>query len=310
MTLEALQIMQKPDAFSCGMMALVGSIWGLHGPAVKCAFEAGFTFPQLVFGEYLVGSLAFGAAVLWQRTRLPQDKRFWSLLLTASVIGCGVPLFLFWAYRLGPVSIGATLLFLYVPFTQLLNFFVTRQIPSHRELVSAGLVIVGAAVAADFLSVANAENLRGAPFAVLSALCFASFFVFTSRLGQDATPAIRSFVCCGVGGILLPVFAALAGWTLLPSGPPPGQVVLWLLGLGIFGQVIPVYLMVHFGPRTGSALGSILTTTELPVAIIASGIILGDRVGSAQIAGVLLVLTGIALPYLRSHQTTTTTIAL
>ena len=32
------------------MMAVVGAMWGLHGPAVKLAFDAGFTFPQLVLG--------------------------------------------------------------------------------------------------------------------------------------------------------------------------------------------------------------------------------------------------------------------
>ena len=37
------------------MMALVGARRGLHGPAIKFAFAAGLTFPQLVFGESLVG---------------------------------------------------------------------------------------------------------------------------------------------------------------------------------------------------------------------------------------------------------------
>ncbi len=291
--------MQKPDPLSCVMMALVGAMWGLHGPAIKLAFAAGFTFPQLVLGEYLVGSLVFGAAVLWQRARIPTDRRFWSILLTAGVIGCGVPLFLFWAYQLGPVPIGATLLFLYVPFTQLINFIVTRKPPSGRELLSAALVIGGAAVAANFLDAANAANLRGAPFAVLAALCFASFFVLTSRLGWDATPALRSLVCCVVSGVMMLIIAAGAGWSLVPNVPVFATAFFWILGLGVFGQVIPVFLMVHFGPRTGSALGSILTSTELPVAVLTANLLLGDKIGPAQITGVVLVLAGIALPHLR-----------
>jgi drug/metabolite transporter (DMT)-like permease len=291
--------MQKPDALSCMMMALVGAMWGLHGPAIKLAFAAGFTFPQLVLGEYLVGSLVSGAAVLWQRARIPGDRRFWKILLAASVIGCGVPLFLFWSYQLGPVPIGATLLFLYVPFTQLINFIVTRKMPPGRELISGALVIAGAAVAANFLDAANAANLRGAPFAMLAALCFAGFFVLTSHLGWDATPALRSLVCCLVSGLLMLLIAVGAGWSLIPAVPVLSTAVLWIIGLGIFGQVIPVFLMVHFGPRTGSALGSILTSTELPVAVLTANLLLGDKIGPAQITGVVLVLAGIALPHLR-----------
>src|ERR1700678_79605 len=112
--------MKKPDALSCCMVALVGALWGLHGPAIKFAFAAGFTFPQLVFGEYVVGVAFYAAAAALQGVRPPSDGRFWAIILLAGVAGLGVPLFLFWAYRLGPVSIGATLLFLYVPFTQLI----------------------------------------------------------------------------------------------------------------------------------------------------------------------------------------------
>ena len=294
--------MQKNVLLSYFMMALVGAMWGLHGPAIKRAFAAGFTFPQLVFWEYVVGSLVFGAAVVAQRTRWPESRRFWKTMVAASVIGCGVPLFLFWAYKLGPVSIGATLLFLYVPFTQLLNFVITRQAPRGREIVAAVLVILGAAVAADFVGTANAENLRGAPLAVAAAFCFAMFFVLTARLGNDATPALRSLVCCGISCVIMTGIALAAGWGLAPKVEPGGVAVAWILGLGVFGQVIPVFLLVHFGPRVGSGPGSILTSTELPVAVAASAIFLGDEVGVPQIAGVALVLTGIALPHLPRRQ--------
>lgn len=289
--------MQKTVLFSYLMMALVGAMWGLHGPAIKRAFAAGFTFPQLVFWEYVVGALVFGVAVVAQRTRWPVSRRFWKTMVAASVIGCGVPLFLFWAYKLGPVSIGATLLFLYVPFTQLLNFVLTRQAPRGRELAAAGLVILGAVVAADFVGEANLANLRGAPLAVAAAFCFATFFVLTARVGNDATPALRSLVCCGISCGMMAGIALGAGWGLAPAVEPAGVAVAWILGLGIFGQVIPVFLLVHFGPRVGSGPGSILTSTELPVAVAASAIFLGDAVGAAQIAGVALVLTGIVLPH-------------
>jgi drug/metabolite transporter (DMT)-like permease len=290
--------MKRPDALSCCMLALVGALWGLHGPAIKFAFAAGFTFPQLVFGEYVVGAAFYGAAAALQGVRLPSGGRFWAIILLAGAAGLGVPLFLFWAYRLGPVSIGATLLFLYVPFTQLISLVVTRKPPPWIQVVSGALVVGGAVLAADFLSAANAANLRGAPFAVLAAFCFAGFFSLTARLGHDATPALRSFITCAVAVVLLPAAAALAGWPLMPAVAPAARAAIWLLSLGLIFLVIPVFLVVRFVPRTGSGLGSILSSTELPVAVASSALILGDRVGPLQAVGVALVLAGIALPNL------------
>jgi drug/metabolite transporter (DMT)-like permease len=290
--------MKKPDAFSCCMMALVGFIWGLHGPAIKFAFAAGFTFPQLVFGESVVSGLVFGCAAALQGVRPPADRRFWAAMLSAGVVGGGVPLFLFWAYRLGPVPIGATLFFLYVPFAQLIDFAVTRRRPVPREVGSGALVVVGASFATDFLDTANASNLHGVPYAVVAAFCFAAFFALTARLGQVATPALRSFLCCTVASAMVLAVAGAVGWPLIPAGVPPGRAALWLISLGVFWQVVPVFLVIRFVPRTGSGLGTILASTELPVAVIASSLLLGDHIRPIQFAGICLVLAGIALPQL------------
>ncbi len=92
------------------------------------------------------------------------------------------------------MPIGATLFFLFVPFTQLLNLAVTRRPPDPRELGSAALVVGGALLATNFIATAKASNLHGAPCAVLAALCNAVFFVLTGGLGQTGTPAQRSCV--------------------------------------------------------------------------------------------------------------------
>jgi drug/metabolite transporter (DMT)-like permease len=290
--------MKKPDAFSCCMMTLVGAMWGLHGPVIKFAFAAGFTFPQLVLGESLVAALVFGSVVVVRGTRPPTSRRDWVTLLTAGAFTGGVPLFLFWAYRLGPVPIGATLFFLYVPFTQVINVAVTCRLPAAREIASAALVVVGAVLATDFFDQANAANLHGVPFAVLAAFCFAVSFVLNARLGHAATPAFRSCVCSTVATVEVLALAIVVGWPLLPAGIAPVRVVVWLTSLGVIWQAIPVFLLMSFIGRTGSGLGSILTSSELPVAVISAALILGDHISPSQSVGIVLVLAGIALPQL------------
>jgi drug/metabolite transporter (DMT)-like permease len=279
------------------MMAFAGALWGVHGPALKSAYRVGFSTQQLVLGECLVGAIVFGMAATAQRAAVPRSAAFWGWLLFAAVIGTGVTLFLFEAYRLGPVPVGATLLFLYVPFTQLLNAAIDRRMPDRIRSASAVLVLAGAAVASDFVRLARGGNLAGAPHAILAAACFAAFFVITARLGGTGTPVLRSFVCCAVSAGLMSALGLARGWNLVPS-VDPASAAAWFLLLGIFGQVIPVFVMVHFGPRTGSGLGSILTSTELPVAIVASALLVEDPVGPAQWIGASLVLAGILLPHL------------
>jgi len=294
---DSVREMNRPDLTSCLLMAFAGALWGIHGPALKFAYRAGFTPPQLVVGECLVGAVFFGLAAFTQRAPIPRSPAFWGRLLLAAVIGTGVTLFLFQAYQLGPIPVGATLLFLYVPFTQMLNAVVDRRWPDRLESASAVLVLAGAALASDFIQLARGANLAGAPHAILAAACFAGFFVITSRIGGTGTPVLRSFVCCAVSTGLIAALGLARGWDLVPS-VAPSTTAIWFLLLGVFGQVIPVFVMVHFGPRTGSGLGSILTSTELPVAVVASALLVEDPVRPAQWGGAALVLTGILLPHL------------
>jgi len=279
-------------------MLIVGAMWGFHGPLLKFAFAAGLTFPQLAVAEYLVGAVGFGAVVLWQRTPWPQaDRVWWLMMLAGGVVGSGVALFLFWSYQLGPVPVGATLLFLYVPFTQILNALLARKWPPGLQIVSVLLVTSGAVLATDFLGVAGNDSLRGAPQAVLAAMCFAGFFVLSSRLGERSTPVFRSFFFSVVSGTIVLLIALVAGWNLHPVGISPVTVTGWVILLGVVGQVVPVFLLVKAAPKTGGGLGSILTSIELPVAVGLSAWLLGDAIRVAQTCGIGLILVGIALPH-------------
>ena len=281
------------------MMGLVGVLWGLHCILLKIGFGLGLTFPQIAIGEYLAGSLVFGAIVLGRKTSWPnEDRWFWRMMMAGGVVGAGVTLFLFWSYQLGPVAIGATLLFLYVPFTQLINILITRRFPPVGEILSMGMVLTGAVIAADFWGVANQTALKGAPQAVWAALCFALFFVLTSRLEGRSTPMFRSFFFATVSGLVALLVSGVVHWSLLTPALHEPKVILWLGVMGVCGQAIPIFLLVRYGPRTGSGLGSILTAGELPVAVILSVIVLGDVLRSRQVEGVVLVLIGIMLPHL------------
>jgi drug/metabolite transporter (DMT)-like permease len=73
---------------------------------------------------------------------------------------------------------------------------------------------------------------------------------------------------------------------------------LWIFGiiLGLFGIILPILLLSIAVPKVGGALSSILSAMELPVAIIASVIVLHETLTLLQVAGIVLVLIGMILP--------------
>ena len=78
------------------------------------------------------------------------------------------------------------------------------------------------------------------------------------------------------------------------------------LALGLFGIVLPIILFSIAAPKVGGALTSILSATELPVAIIVSVLVLNETLTILQAVGILFVLIGMTLPtYLSSRNVRT-----
>ncbi|MFM7101810.1 MAG: DMT family transporter [Verrucomicrobiota bacterium] len=289
-----------PRAAPADVVALltVGAAWGLHGPLLKLAYQEGLHFAWMSVGEYALATLAFGLAWRSSGSGWPREGRgFWLQMLLGGVVGSGVALFLFWSYQRGPVPVGATLLFLYVPFTSLLTALVHRRRPPARELASVGLVTAGAVLATGFLGVVGPGSLRGAPQAILAALCFAGFFHLSAGVGNRSSPVFRSFFYSAVSGLFLLAVSLAAGWTLNLSVPRAGRTLGWLAVLAAVGQVVPVFLLMRSAHRVGGGLGSILTSLELPVAVGLSSLLLGDPLRTSQLGGIALILAGIALPH-------------
>jgi drug/metabolite transporter (DMT)-like permease len=63
--------------------------------------------------------------------------------------------------------------------------------------------------------------------------------------------------------------------------------------LGLLGVVLPPILFTIGMPHIGPGLGTILTSAELPIAVILSALVLTEHVSMSQWLGVVLIFGGI-----------------
>jgi drug/metabolite transporter (DMT)-like permease len=126
---------------------------------------------------------------------------------------------------------------------------------------------------------------------VFSALCYAAAALYAGRRVAHVPPLVTAF-----GALTAASLATLpAGLARLPASMPDWKVVASVLALGIGGTGIAYIL--YYGLIAGAgASRSILVTYLVPALALGYGaILLGEEIGAVAVAGLALVLGGVAL---------------
>lgn len=166
------------------------------------------------------------------------------------------------------------------------------------------LILAGTALSAGFMEqhAGPKWTLAGVLFGFASAVMFALFLFFNGRMATGVDPCQRS--ACMVTGAAVMLTVIHSPQVMVDAMMSSG---LWEWGLllALFGGVAAPLLIAAGTPKLNSGLASILCAAELPVALIASGLVLGDTLLAPQWAGVALILFGIAISGLSGRRTGT-----
>lgn len=279
------------------LVLITGACWGFHGVVIKLAFQMGASFLQVFLLE--VGLAMFVFALLWKRFFVgarPQNKMHWLQIMVAGIASIGVGNFLFLSFSLGPVAIGATLLFMYLPQVYVVSLLMKWQSFQWIKLFALGLLLLGAVFATNIIEVLATGAGLGAILAGLAgSTCYALIFILTPGMASFTTTEFRSFILAVIGtaGCLVILFFQPHLWGNLEGSTL--RIVLIFGGLLCFGQTVPVYCLMKGLPLTGSSLGGVLASVELPIAVIAAALILGESLTWQKTLGVLFILFGIVV---------------
>ncbi len=280
-------------------MGVLALLWGSGFLWIKLALT-GLSPIQVT-----VVRCALGAAVLlvlsrWAGQRLPRDRRTWGRLVIAAFFCNALPFALF---SIGELTVDSGVAGVMNATTPLWSLLIGLGIGTERGVTAvrvAGLVLGFAGVLLIFAPWQQNGLFGWGTLALLgAAVSYAVAFAYMGRklVGQGGPIAISAaqlITATGLSTLALP-FDAPA------SGPVSVTAVLAVVVLGIFGTGITFYLNYRLiadeGATSAATVGYLL-----PVVSVALGaIVLGEDLGLRVIAGMAVVLAGVALTrYVRS----------
>lgn len=141
-------------------------------------------------------------------------------------------------------------------------------------------------------------NSTGLVLALLCAVCYAAFIFLNSRIAVEYAAVPRSFY--QVLGALIALLIILP-FMHVDSCDVIGLVP-WGILMGLLMGVLPIVFIVAASSNLPSGLVSILTSSELPMAVVAGHIILGETVTPLIVLGVVLICGSIALAQLDNRK--------
>lgn len=267
-----------------------GCCYGVLSTVVKLAYAAGYIMQQVSAIQFLCG-----ASILWILFLFSKKKRLTGKETVKMVIA-GLPMGLtglmyYQTLNYVDASLAIIFLFQFVWIGTFIEYIFFKKLPSKAKLTSILLLLIGSLLATGILSNGIASIAwQGVVWGLLSAYSFSTFLFVSSAVGKDV-PAIQKSALLSTGGMILvmvlfpPMFMTdySVAMDIIPYG----------LFLGFFGVVLPPLLFSTGMPVVGVGLGTILAASELPVAVTASALVLGENVGAIQWIGVMIILGGI-----------------
>ncbi|QFT88141.1 EamA-like transporter family protein [Bacillus sp. THAF10] len=276
-----------------------GCSLGILSTFVKLAYSAGFSIGEVTGSQVLFGTLTIWlVAGFGKKTKIKFSQA--GIILLAGIPMGLTGLLYYQSLQTLDASLAIIFLFQFIWIGSLIEWIVYKRKPSSGKVVSIVILLAGSTFAAGlFVEDIHSVSLQGALWGILSAITFSSFIFLSSIIGKDV-PAIQKSALLSTGGMIVtfilfpPVF--LLDITTLTGVIPYG------VTLGIFGVVLPPLLFSLGMPHVGAGLGTILSASELPVAIIMSALVLSEEIASLQWFGVVLILGGIVISNLTEEK--------
>ncbi len=240
---------------------------------------------------------ALGALAWWERRRLgPRPGRRWPVWAAGVLFAVDL---VAWHHAIEDVGAGlATVLGnLQVVLVAFVAWAVLGERPEARVLAAVPIVLAGVVGISGVLEngAYGDDPARGVLFGIVTSLAYAGFILLlrSANAGRPAGPLLEATAVSTVG--CLAAGAAIGTLDLVPGL----EAQAWLVLLALSSQVVGWMLISISLPRLPAAVASVLLLAQPVAAVLLAMAILGEDPSALQVAGVAVVLLGIAVATVR-----------
>jgi drug/metabolite transporter (DMT)-like permease len=274
------------------MLAVLALIWGSSFMFIKIAVRD-LTPATLILGRVGLAAITLVIVVpllVGARTALAQLRKHWPALVVVGLLNTAIP---FWLLSWGETRIDsglASIIQASLPiFNALLAFgFFHDQRVTGRRLAGVAVGFVGVAL---LVGAQPQGKILGALAVVGMASCYAVGGLLTRRYLAEAKPQVVALGTSVVAALAVTPFGIAQAPGQLPGWKPIASVVV----LGILGTAVAYLLFFTIIAGAGAAYASLVTYLVPPVALAYGAIFLGEGIGLAALAGLVLIFAGVAL---------------
>lgn len=276
-----------------------GCAYGIGGTISQIVKAQGFALNHIVTMQFIAATVILGVLVAFKyRPRMGIMDAF--KLMAIGAMSVASSLFYYYAIDLMTVGSAVAIQFQYVWIAVLLVSVAERKRPSIWVVLSALLIIFGSLLASGVADEVIGGGLSLDPLGLVCAFaCAATYglFIFLNgRVVVDQPPVTRTFFMVLAGLVMASVISpdfytgACDVVALIPGG----------IAMGLVMSVVPCICLAVAAIRIPGGLVAILTSVELPMAVLSGALMLSEQVTLLVVIGVIIILAAIVLSELPS----------
>jgi drug/metabolite transporter (DMT)-like permease len=276
-------------------LGLLALIWGSAFLWIKLAIR-GFSPVEVTLGRLALGSAALFPVVAARHEALPRLGRVWAHIVVAALFANALPYLLFALAEQSISSSTAGIINATTPLWTMVLALAVRHQKSISPWQAAGLIVgfTGTLlIFSPWQSASDIASAGGLECLAASASYAVSYIYMDKYLARRGISPITLSACqLAAAAVILALVLPFNGATV----PQPSLVsVTGLAVLGVIGTGVAYVLNYQIISSEGATIASTVTYLLPVIAIVLGVLILGETITILVLAGIALVLVGVAL---------------
>jgi len=276
------------------LVALGAASYGMLTTFVKMAYAEGYTSHEITFSQMflgLIGLLIINLLFVKKKSdhsAKPELRSILKLMAAGTSLGL-TSTFYYLAVKYISVSVGIVLLMQSVWMGVILEAIMTRKRPSGQKLIAVVAILAGTVLATNLLLDSIEVDWRGIGWGLLAAASY-TVTITTSNQVSLHLPSLQRSLWMMLGGTLT-VSILLSPFLLEQFNAD--ILMKWGLVLALFGTILPPILYTAGMPKINVGLGAIISSIELPAAVLMAYFLINETVNAYQWWGILIILLAV-----------------